>query len=154
LGNGLRQRRGVLACGCTNGTGWVSGRREPHGSLCSKLRYGHRIDWSRAAADATTLRARRGGDTAPADRGRKGTKDHLLTSGNGLPLSTHASAANVNEVPQLRTLLKQGQPVAGKLGRPKRTREAARTAPKIPHIPGCGIQFLEREPDPRPSHFI
>ncbi len=53
-----------------------------HKVLLSELRYADKIDWSRAAVDATTIRALRGGDKTgktPTDRGRSGTKDHLLT---------------------------------------------------------------------------
>ena len=53
-----------------------------HAVLLAELRYADKIDWSRAAADSTTLRALRGGDKTgktPTDRGRPGTKDHLLS---------------------------------------------------------------------------
>lgn len=98
-----------------------------HRVLLSKLRYAGKIDWSRAAADATTLRALRGGDKTgptPTDRGRKGTRDHLLTDGKGVPLSTHATAANVNEVTQFKALVAAVPAVAGKPGAPRRKPEA------------------------------
>ena len=47
-----------------------------HAVLLVELRYTDKIDWSRSAADSTTLRALRGGDQTgktPTDRGRKGT---------------------------------------------------------------------------------
>ena len=94
-----------------------------HKLLLAELRYADKIDWSRAAADSTTLRALRGGDKTgktPTDRGRKGTKDHLLTDGNGVPLSAHATAANRHDVTQLKTLVEEVPPVAGKPGHPKR----------------------------------
>ena len=72
--------------------------------------------------DATTLRALRGGDKTgptPTDRGRGGTKDHLLTEGGGIPLAMHATAANRHEVTQLQTLVEAVPPVAGKPGPPK-----------------------------------
>ena len=100
-----------------------------HGVLLARLRYADKIDWSRAAAAATTLRALRGDyktGRTPTDRGRKGTKDHLLTDGGGVPLAAHATAANYNEVTQLQTLVEEVPRVAGKPGAPRRRREAIR----------------------------
>ena len=71
-----------------------------------ELRDADKIDWSRAAADSTTLRALRGGDQtgkAPTDRGRPGTKDHLLTDGGGIPLAAHATAATRHGVAPTQT---------------------------------------------------
>ena len=87
-----------------------------HTVLLAELRHADKIDWSRAAADSTTLRALRGGDKTgktPTDRGRKGTKDHLLTDGNGVPLAAHATAAtqqlDFNEAGFLRTRMLAGR---------------------------------------------
>ena len=90
--------------------------------LLAELRYAGRIDWSRAAIDATTLRALRGGDQTgktPTDRGRKGTKDHLLTDGGGTPLAARVTGANRHESTQLKVLIEAVPPVAGKPGHPK-----------------------------------
>ena len=98
-----------------------------HVLLLAKLRYADKIDWSRAAADATTLRALRGGDKTgptPTDRGRSGTKDHLLTDANGVPLAMHATATNRHEVTQLMTLVEAVPPLAGKPGHPRRKPDA------------------------------
>ena len=98
-----------------------------HSVLLARLRYADKIDWSRAAVDATTLRALRGGDKTgptPTDRGRSGTKDHLITDGGGVPLSTHATSANRHEVTQLMSLVDRVPPVAGKPGRPRRRPDA------------------------------
>jgi transposase len=100
---------------------------ELHRVLLAKLRYADKIDWSRAVVDASSIRALRGGDKtgpAPTDRGRKGTKDHLLTDGNGVPLAMHATAANRHEVTQLQTLVEAVPPVAGKPGHPRQKPEA------------------------------
>ena len=91
--------------------------------LLAELRHADKIDWSRAAVDATTLRALRGGDQTgrtPTDRGRKGTKDHLLTDGGGLPLAARVTGANRHESTQLKALIEVVPPVAGKPGHPKR----------------------------------
>ena len=95
--------------------------------LLAELRYADKIDWSRAAVDATTIRALRGGDKTgktPTDRGRKGTKDHLLTDGNGIPLAARVTGANRHESTQLKALVEAVPPVAGKPGHPQSKPEA------------------------------
>ena len=83
--------------------GWhrLGGWQKLHRILLAKLRDADQIDWSRAAVDATVIRALRGGDKTgptPTDRGRGDTKDHLLTDGNGVPLAMHATPADRHEV--------------------------------------------------------
>ena len=98
-----------------------------HGVLLAELRYADKIDWSRAAADSTSIRALRGGDKTgktPTDRGRKGTKDHLLTDGGGVPLAATVTPANRNDITQLKALVEAVPPVAGKPGHPKGKPEA------------------------------
>ena len=69
----------------------------------------------------------RGGDKTgrtPTDRGRKGTKDHLLTDGNGVPLAATVTPANRHDITQLKALVEAVPPVAGKPGHPKQKPEA------------------------------
>ena len=50
--------------------------------------------------DSCSVRAKRGGELTgpnPTDRGKKGTKYHLATTGDGIPVACHATAANVND---------------------------------------------------------
>ena len=50
--------------------------------------------------DTGSLRAKRGGDLTgpnPTDRGKQGTKDHIATPGDGVPVACTATAANVND---------------------------------------------------------
>jgi transposase len=44
--------------------------------------------------DTCSVRAKRGGD--PTDRGKRGTKYHIATMGDGVPVACAATAANVN----------------------------------------------------------
>jgi transposase len=97
-----------------------------HQVLLSELRGADRIDWSRAAADASFVRALGGGEESgpsPTDRGKPGSKHHVLTDGRGIPLAATLTAANVNEVTQLLPLVDAVPPVAGKPGRPRRRPE-------------------------------
>src|SRR4051812_21104025 len=48
--------------------------------------------------DACSVRAKRGGDLTgpnPTDRGKRGTKYHIATRGDGVPVACAATAANV-----------------------------------------------------------
>ena len=57
---------------------------------------------------------------SPVDRGRAGSKHHLLVDGGGLPLAWTLTAANRNDVTQLLDLLERVPPVRGRRGRPRR----------------------------------
>ena len=50
--------------------------------------------------DSCSVRAKRGGDLTgpnPTDRGKRGTKYHIATDGDGVPVACIATAANVND---------------------------------------------------------
>ena len=57
---------------------------------------------------------------SPVDRGRAGSKHHLLVDGRGVPLAWTLTAANRNDVTQLLELLDRVPPVRGRPGRPRR----------------------------------
>jgi transposase len=75
-------------------------------------RRGRGIDWSAAIVDGTSLRAKKGA-RRPArtrvDRGKSGSKIHVLTHANGPPLVLAVSGANVHDSQALRPLA-QGIP--------------------------------------------
>jgi hypothetical protein len=59
--------------------------------------------------DSCSVRAKRGGDLTgpnPTDRGKRGTKYHIVVSTEGLPLGAVASAANVNDTEMFPELLR------------------------------------------------
>lgn len=56
----------------------------------------------------------------PCDRGRPGSKHHLVTDGNGLPLAVALTAANVADTDTLEAMLDAVQPIAGRRGRPRK----------------------------------
>ena len=76
---------------------------------------------------ASFVRAFGGGEgtgPSPVDRAKPGSKHHVMTDGQGIPLASSTTAANVNDVTQLRRLFKAIPPVRGK----RVGRAAARTA--------------------------
>jgi transposase len=92
-----------------------------HDVLLAELRASDEIDWSRADVDSSTIRAVGGGEDTgpnPTDRGRPGSKHHVIVDGHGVPLEVQVSAANKPDVTQLVPLLANPPQVRGKVGQP------------------------------------
>jgi transposase len=76
--------------------------------LVKKLDDAHKIDWNRGAIDSSSIRAVYGGDKtgpSPVDRAKSGSKHHVLTEGHGIPLAAEVTAANVNDITELKPLV-------------------------------------------------
>lgn len=98
-----------------------------HKALLAHLRGADKIDWSRALVDSSSVRAAYGGDgtgPSPVDRGKPGTKHHLITDASGVPLAGSVTPANRNDVSELAPLFNKLPAVAGKVGRPRRKPDA------------------------------
>jgi transposase len=54
------------------------------------------------------------------DRGRPGSKHHLIVDGSGLPLAVSLTGGNRNDVTQLIPLVDAVPPIRGRRGRPRR----------------------------------
>jgi transposase len=86
-----------------------------HQVLLQELEDADRIDWSRGAVDASFARALGGGEDSgpnPTERGKPGSKHHLLTDAQGLALNVTTTAANVPEVNALTDLVDTAPEVA------------------------------------------
>jgi transposase len=93
-----------------------------HALLLAELNEAGLIDWERALIDASFAKAPEGGEDTgpnPTDRGKSGSKHHVLTDAQGIPLAATVTAANVNEVTEVFDVLTSMPPVGGKPG-PKR----------------------------------
>jgi transposase len=55
----------------------------------------------------------------PTDRGKPGTKRHLVVEAHGIPLTERITPANRNEILFLEAMIDSIPPVRGKVGRPK-----------------------------------
>ena len=62
---------------------------------------------------------------SPVDRGRTGSKHHLIVDAHGIPLATALTGANRNDVTQLLPLVDGISPVAGRRGRPRQRPDRA-----------------------------
>ncbi|TDD85850.1 IS5 family transposase [Actinomadura rubrisoli] len=94
-----------------------------HRLLLEELHAAGQLDWSRAVIDSSHVRALKGGPKtgpSPVDRGRPGSKHHVLTDGHGSPLALTLTGGNRNDVTQLLPLLETVPPVRGRVGRPRR----------------------------------
>src|SRR5881392_3753795 len=69
--------------------------------------------------DRCSVRAKRGGDLTgpnPTDRGKRGTKYHIATRGDGVPVACAATAANVNDTLLFERLFLTAFAVVAKIG--------------------------------------
>lgn len=95
----------------------------PHKVLLARLHSANALDLSQAAVDGSHIRALKGGSKTgrtPVDRGRTGSKHHLITDATGIPLAATLTGGNRNDVTQFIPLLEAVPPVRGKRGRPLR----------------------------------
>ncbi|WP_424923042.1 transposase [Actinomadura rubrisoli] len=65
---------------------------------------------------------------SPVDRGRTGSKHHVLTDGHGTPLALILTGGNRNDVTRLLPLLDKVPPIRGRVGRPRRPSAYSPTA--------------------------
>lgn len=119
------------ALGCCGMAAWNKLRQwqeagvwpELHRVLLEKLHQAEQLNWQRAVVDASSVRATQGGQGTgpnPTDRAKAGSKHHVLSDANGLPLAQRTTAANVPDIKQLEPLVEAVPPLRGKRGRPRR----------------------------------
>ncbi|MFJ6834393.1 IS5 family transposase [Streptomyces sp. NPDC091209] len=94
-----------------------------HELLLCELRAADLLDFSRAAVDSSHIRAMKGGPVtgrSPVDRGKTGSKHHLIVEAHGIPLATITTGGNRDDVTRLIPLIQAVPPIRGKRGRPLR----------------------------------
>jgi transposase len=84
----------------------------------------------------------------PTDRGKPGTKRHLLTNRRGIPLAFVLTGANVHGSVPFEVLLDPVPPVAGKRGRPRRRPDKLHADKAYDHR-RCRRACLHRQIKPR-----
>jgi transposase len=96
-----------------------------HQTLLNWLGDAGAIDRTRASLDSTSVRAKRGGEATgpnPVDRGKLGSKYHLVVDRHGIPLAAMLSAANVHDGKLLESLVDAFPPMRRPTGQPGRPR--------------------------------
>lgn len=81
------------------------------------------LDWSRAAFDSSSVRAMKGGAHTgrnPTDRGKRGSKHHVVVDRAGHPLAELLTVANVHDADEALALVDAIPSVRGPRGRPRR----------------------------------
>jgi transposase len=99
--------------------------RQLHHLLLEQLSREGRLDWSRASLDSLSVRQTGGELTGPnpTDRGKPGSKYHLLVDRDGVPLAVGLSAANTHDSMLLEPMVDAVPAVKGPRGRPGRPRK-------------------------------
>jgi hypothetical protein len=94
--------------------------RQVHIALIRMVRAGPEVAPWDVVVDSCSVRAKRGGELTgpnPTDRGKAGTKYHIVASTDGLPLGVVPSAANVHDTRLFPHLLRLAQVVCAAIGR-------------------------------------
>ncbi|CAL9420864.1 hypothetical protein SUDANB67_03040 [Nocardiopsis dassonvillei] len=94
-----------------------------HELLLSQPRAADLLDFSHAAVDSSHIRAMKGGPAtgpSPVDRGKTGSKHHLVVEAHGTPLAAITTGGNRNDVTQLIPLIQTVPPIRSKRGQPLR----------------------------------
>ncbi|MGW7619961.1 IS5 family transposase [Streptomyces antimycoticus] len=94
-----------------------------HELLLSALWAADLLDFSRAAVDSSRIRVMKGGPATvppPVDRGKTGSKHHLIVEAHGIPLAVISTCSNRNDVTRLIPPNEAVPPSRGKCGRPLR----------------------------------
>ena len=70
-----------------------------HRKLLDRLGKADEIDWERASLDSSSVAAPGGQKSGanPTDKGKSGSKRHVMVDRSGIPLSVIHSAANVHD---------------------------------------------------------
>lgn len=93
-----------------------------HELLLAELRAGGLLDFSRAVVDGSHLRAVKGRAKArpsPVDRGRRGSKHHVIVEAHGIPLAATLTGGSRHDVTQFMPLVHAVPAVRGKRGSPR-----------------------------------
>lgn len=93
-----------------------------HHILLARLHAAGELDWSRVCVNASHLKAKRGGSgvgPSPVDRGKPGSKHHVVCDGDGVPLKVITTGGNVPDIAVAEALVAAIPPVAGRIGRPR-----------------------------------
>ncbi len=90
-----------------------------HAVLVRMVRSGPEVTWD-VVVDSCSVRAKRGGELIgpnPTDRGKAGTKYHVVVSTDGIPLAVVPSAANVHDTRLFLHLLRLAQVICAAIGK-------------------------------------
>jgi transposase len=120
----LRQRLDLLATAPRLAGGRRLGEAARAAAGLAGRRGGHRLEPRQRRQPERP--GQKGGEATgpnPTDRGKPGSKYHLVVDKRGIPLAVRLSAANAHDATQLLPLVDQIPPIIGPRGRPGRPRK-------------------------------
>ncbi|MFD7488877.1 IS5 family transposase [Streptomyces mirabilis] len=106
--------------------------RRLHRTVLDELGARGEVDWTSAIVDAASVRAKKGGSLTgpnPVDRGKQGSKLHVLSDAQGIPLAVAVSGANMHDSLALKPLIRGIPAVRSRRG-PRRRRPVKLRADK------------------------
>ena len=133
-----------------------------HRVLLDRLGRANAIDWSRCSLDSASVPGQRGASCTgpnPTDRGKPGSKRHVLVDASGIPLALALSAGERPRQQLLEPVLDAVPPIRQCAGRPRkrpaklhadkgydypRCRRACRKRGIVPRIARRGVESSER----------
>ncbi|WP_093775025.1 IS5 family transposase [Streptomyces sp. yr375] len=83
--------------------------RRLHRAVLDELGARGELDWTSVIVDAASVRAKKGGSLTgpnPVERGKSGSKLHVLSEAQGIPLAVGVSGANTHDSLALKPLVK------------------------------------------------
>ncbi|MFT7836780.1 IS5 family transposase [Saccharothrix sp. BKS2] len=125
--------------------------RRPHQAVLDELGGRGLVDWSRAILDSASVRAKKGANMTgpnPVDRGKSGSKIHVVTDCTGLPLAVGVSAANLHDSQAFQPMLRAIPRIRSRRG-PRRFRPAKLHADKAYDIDHLRRWLRDRGTIPR-----
>jgi transposase len=94
-----------------------------HEVLLDELGREGAIDWERVSVDSASVRAKGGGQETgpnPTDRGKFGSKHHIVVDAKGIPLAIRVTAANVHDSRMFEAMVDAIPAIAGPRGHLRR----------------------------------
>jgi transposase len=96
--------------------------RRLHQVLVDRLGKSDRTDWERSSLGSASVQAK-GGEAVgrkPTDRGKQGSKRHLVADGDGVPLAIALTVADVHDSKMFEKLIDSIEPIKRSKGRPRK----------------------------------
>lgn len=136
-GDGLRLWHDLLATVAGVASRWSLGPAPPRAPGLARASGGHRL--APSLPGQRVCGRQKGGERTgpnPTDRGRPGSKRHVITDGQGIPLAVRLTAANVHDSRVFDELIDAVPPIRQERGRPRR-RPSKLHADKAYDAPRC-----------------
>lgn len=122
--DGLWLRHDLLASTCGMAAGWCMGQIAPYPvGGTAEGRPDRLVSGNRRQLGLEGRDGRQKTGPNPTDRRKCGSKHHIITDANGIPLAIVLTGANTHDVTQLLPLVDGIRPVKGKPGRPRQRPE-------------------------------